>query len=104
MSVVKIPVAKIASLAVRAARASKGGFSTAESRELGLDALGIARVVLTPLLPATVGPVVGVVLDTVSSLISDPPSDVAEAAERVIDAVAGLLPVEVEAALDRTGV
>lgn len=96
---VKIPVAKIASLAVRAARASKGGFTASETRDLGLDALGIARIVLTPLLPATIAPVVGVVLDTVGSLIADPPSDVAEAAERVLEAVSALLPAEVEAGL-----
>lgn len=93
---IRIPVAKLAVLAAHAASASKGGFSRAEAQALGVEALGIARIILNPLLPETVAPVVGVVLDTVSGLISSPPASVGETAQVLLEAIGGVLPVDVE--------
>lgn len=96
MAQVRIPVARLVKLGTHALAASKGGFSAQEVRSLGVEALSVSRLILTPLLPPVVGPVVGPVLDAVEGMISSPPSSVQDAARRIIDAVADVLPTDVD--------
>lgn len=96
MPQVRIPVARLVRLGTHALSASKGGFTAAEVRSLGIEALSVARIVLTPLLPPTVAPVVGPVLDAVEGMIASPPASVSDAAGQVIAALSGVLPVDVD--------
>lgn len=93
---IRLPVGRLLALGTHALAASKGGINAKEARALGVEALAVARLMLTPLLPATVAPVVGPILDVVGELISSPPTSVEDAAHRIIEAVSGLLPTEVE--------
>lgn len=92
----KLPAGRLLALGTHVLAASKGGISAKEARALGVEALAVARLILTPLLPPAVAPVVGPVLDVVGEMIASPPASVQEAAQRIIEAVSGMLPAEVE--------
>lgn len=92
----KLPAGRLLTLGTHVLAASKGGISAKEARALGVEALAVARLILTPLLPPAVAPVVGPVLDVIGDMIANPPADVQDAAHRIIGAVSGMLPAEVE--------
>lgn len=92
----RLPVGRLLTLASHVGAASKGGISHAEARKLGVEAFGIGRIMVTPFLPPTIAPVVSPVLDVIESMIGNPPASVEDAAHRIIGAVSGMLPAEVE--------
>lgn len=96
MITVRIPVGRLVRLGTHALAASKGGFSVQEVRALGVEALSVARLILTPLLPPTVAPVVGPVLDAIADMLSSPPATVVEAAQQIIGALEGAVPTDVD--------